>query len=143
MAYQRDDLPVEERSVQNFWLNSGFVSHHFNRHANYNERNWGMGAEYQFNEIISVAVGTYKNSIHRTTSYGGIVWQPWHWEQFGFGFFAGAADGYPGIHGGKFFPLVLPVITFQTRYVGVNLIWIPSLKDKVDGCVALQLKLPF
>lgn len=127
------------------WLTSGFFSHHFNREPHYNERNTGLGIEYFFNESTAVAIGHYRNSVRRSSTYLHFVYTPLEIGSFRLGGAVGVLDGYPELRNGRYSPAVLPVGTSTFKLfnhdVGVNLTYIPTISHRVDGALAIQFKI--
>lgn len=122
------------------WLHLGAVSYHVNRAANYNEINPGLGIEHQFNARHSLSAGAYYNSERRTTVYALYGYTPLRIGPVKIGVLAGLANGYSG-HDGKFFPVALPVAMIERGRFGVNFTIIPSIREKVDGGLAVQFKI--
>ena len=58
------------------WINPGFYSYHFQREKDLNNRNFGLGAEYDFSSVSAITVGIYDNSDRQTTHYAGYYWRP-------------------------------------------------------------------
>ena len=50
-------------------------------------------------------------------------------------------DGYPGMSNGAWFVAVIPAATVEYQRVGMNLIFIPPIKDKVYSALSFQLKI--
>ncbi len=127
------------------WLTSGFISHHFKRDAGYNERNYGLGAELRFDEINTVAAGVYRNSVRHTTHYLHFVWTPLELGPFRLGAAVGMIDGYPQLNNGSTAFAVMPVASTYFKVLshdaGLNLVYIPTIAQRVDGALALQLKI--
>jgi hypothetical protein len=141
-----DDIPVPslQSSKRNqFWFNFGGLSQHFENSSRFNQQNFGFGLEYQVDRARYLVLGEYQNSVHGSTRYAGGGWMPLTYGPFKIGAIAGVADGYPKMRGGRFFPIILPVMAIETKYVGANFVIMPSVAGKVSGCVAMQLKLRF
>ncbi len=134
---------AEPKSGQ-LWISSGFLSYHPNREPNYNERNTGVGVEYYFNNRHALVAGHYKNSVHGQTTYAHYVYMPLAigMTRIGAGF--GVVNGYPELNNGKFGPAIMPIasttFSFYGHPVGINIVWIPSIDDRVDASIALQVK---
>ena len=68
-----------------------------------------------------------------------------HWQVAGLhvsaGVALGAFDGYPNYRNGGWFVAPLPVLAIEGRYFGVNLSVIPTIRDRLDGALAVQFKL--
>ncbi|MBI1892068.1 MAG: hypothetical protein HYS18_15590 [Burkholderiales bacterium] len=123
-----------------FWMNFGGMSQHFKNANKFNQQNAGFGIEYALDKERSLVIGEYYNSVRGDTRYLGAAWKPLQFGPIKIGALAGMVDGYPKMRGGGFFPVVLPLLAFETRYVGLNLTVMPSIPGQVSGCVALQLK---
>jgi hypothetical protein len=52
----------------------------------------------------------------------------------------GLINGYPKVRHNKVFATLVPALSVETRRVGLNLVYIPSLGKRVDGAFALQAK---
>ena len=122
------------------WLHLGAASYHFNRAAHYNEINPGLGIEHQFNARHSLSAGAYYNSERRTTIYALYGYMPLQIGIVKLGLLAGLANGYSA-NNGHVFPVALPAAMIERGRFGVNFTVIPSIREKVDGGVALQIKI--
>lgn len=127
-----------------WWLTTGFKSYHFNRSANYNENNSGIGVEWHFKENHSMMLGTYHNSVRKYSNYLQYSWTPLQIGQVKLGGAVGLVDGYPALNGGKLSPSLMPVATWNFKMfsqdAGLNFVFIPTIGD-VDGALAVQLKI--
>jgi hypothetical protein len=127
------------------WLTSGFISHHFNRDAGYNERNHGIGGELRFDDTNTVAGGVYRNSVRQTTHYLHFVWTPLEVGPVRLGAAVGIIDGYPRLNNGGIAFALMPVASTSFKVlsqdVGVNFVYIPTIAQRVDGALALQFKI--
>jgi len=134
------DMEKESR----LWITTGFISYHPNRDANYNENNIGIGFEYHLDKVSSFALGHYKNSIRKDSTYIQYVYTPLALGSFRFGGAAGLVNGYPYLNKGDYAPVLMPVATVAFklfgRDAGVNAVYIPSLIPHVDSSFALQFK---
>jgi hypothetical protein len=122
------------------WLNPGLFSYHFNQAKNFNALNYGVGGEYKFSSVASVTVGAFRNSYYRQSNYIGVYWQPIAIGPVHMGVVAGGFNGYLSNNNGGWFPAVLPAFTVEGKWVGFNLILIPTIADRVSGSLSLQLK---
>lgn len=110
----------------------------------FNEVNPGLGYEHVLNENHTLALGFYLNSSNRETDYLLDLWQPLQWTpDFGklkFGLAMGLASGYDG---NFFMPVALPMLSYENRVWGLNLIALTfPTKPLVDKSVfAAQLKI--
>ena len=53
----------------------------------------------------------------------------------------GGFNGYPRMRNGGWFVAAIPVASFEYRRFDVNLMIVPSYKDRLYGAVSVQLKL--
>lgn len=123
------------------WLNPGFYAWHFQKDRHLNNRASGFGAEYRFSEMGAVTAGVYHNSNWSFSHYLGYYWRPLKWGAMRMGLIAGAVDGYPGTRKGGWFPAVLPTASVEYGRLGLNVFYIPSYKDSVNGSITFQLKI--
>lgn len=135
-----DELHIAKAEpVSEFWLNGGFISHHFQTDKELNNQNWGLGGEYR-STISSVTVGQFYNSDRQTSHYAGWYWQPLAMDSFRFGAVMGGFDGYPRMRNGGWFLAAIPVISYDYQRVGMNLAVVPTIRDRLYGAMSLQLK---
>lgn len=127
------------------WLNAGTYSYHFDRSKDFRENNVGFGAEVWFAEDHALMAGTFINSDRMRSHYGAYQWRPLHWRPAGIKIGAGitvvAFDGYPRHHNGGWFPAALPVLSVEYKRVGANIFLVPTIRDRLDGAISIQLKL--
>lgn len=139
-SYAADSNPTPK-----VWISPGFVSYHFDRHANLNEVNPGISVEYSISPSQSFVAGTFKNSESTQSTYIGGTYQPWIYDKFKFGAVAGIINGYSGTNG-KFTPMVAPVLTYEQSNIGINVLVIPNMpvnNARIHGAVAVQFKFSF
>ncbi len=127
--------------IRELWLDPGFYAYHFQKDRHLNDRASGLGAEYRFSEASSVAAGVYHNSNWGFSHYAGYYWRPLVLGPVRIGAIAGVVNGYPGTRKGGWFPAVLPTASAEYGRVGLNIFYIPSYKDSVNGSITFQLKL--
>lgn len=132
---------IEPEPKSEFWLDSGFLTGHFNRDKDLNGANRGLGAEYRFTGAASAAVGRFYNSDRAWSSYAGVIWQPVAIGPVRLGAALAAFNGYPHMRDGGWFPAVVPTATVEYQRVGVNIGFVPSYKDRLYGGISVQLKL--
>jgi hypothetical protein len=53
----------------------------------------------------------------------------------------GAVNGYPKVRHGGYWATLVPMVSLESRRVGLNFVYIPSVGKRVDGAYALQVKL--
>jgi hypothetical protein len=132
---------IEKRPIREVWINPGMYSYHFARDEDLDDTNPGFGVEYRFNTVTSVTAGRYHNSVREMTNYVAAYYQPWKLGPVRLGAIVGVFDGYPKIRNGKVFPAVLPAASFEYKRVGVNIVLLPTVGDKVSGLISFQLKI--
>jgi hypothetical protein len=127
------------------WLNPGFYSYHFDRDKNLRENNAGLGVEVLLAPDHGLMAGTFMNSRDERSYYAGYQWRPLHWRPahalVSAGIAIAAIDGYPTYNNGGWFLSLLPLLSIEGRRIGVNLSIIPTIKDRIDGGIAVQVKL--
>lgn len=130
-------VPVAKSEL---WLNPGLISYHFDESKNFNAVNYGFGGEYKFSSVASLTAGTFRNSNYRQSNYVGLYWQPIAVGPVQIGVVAGGFNGYSSNNNGGWFPAVLPAFTVEGKRVGLNVILIPTIRDRVSGSLSFQLK---
>ena len=125
------------------WLNAGFYSAHFDANKGLRNPNPGIGLEYSLNDTCSLTTGRFINSDNAHSNYLGAYYQPWQVGEFKLGVVGGAFNGYPKAFNGGWFPAVLPVASWESRNLGMNVMLVPPLKDRLYGAVSFQLKYRF
>lgn len=126
------------------WLNPGFLSWHFDRSKDLRGDNWGVGAEVVFTPDHTVMAGNFINSDGERSNYASYQWRPLHWRpsdiDVSAGIGLGVIDGYP-YHNGGWFAALFPLLAVEGKRIGANFSIVPTIKDKVNGAVVLQIKL--
>ena len=144
LAFPDADAADREFSPQ-VWINPGIYSQHFDRNKNLRDNNVGFGAEVVFKPDHALMAGSFINSDRARTRYGAYAWRPLHWKLGGTdvsaGVLVGAFDGYPRYRDGAWFVAPMPVVAIEGDRLGINLSVIPTLKNRVNGAIALQIKL--
>jgi hypothetical protein len=127
------------------WISPGIYSLHFDTSKDLRNDNVGLSVEVALAPDHALIGGNYINSNGTRTHYGAYEWRPLHWQfaslELGAGVAIGAFDGYPNYRDGGWFVAALPVLAVEGRYFGVNLSIIPTLKNRLDGALAVQFKL--
>jgi len=145
LAFWQGPARGEQPSPQ-VWLNAGSHSRHFDRDRDFRENNVGFGAEIWFDPKHAAMAGTFINSDRTRSDYLAYQWRPLQWQpvvglRLGAGITLGAFDGYPRYRNGSWFPAALPALSAEYRRVGVNLFVVPTIGDRLDGALVLQIKL--
>lgn len=140
----RAQQTVEGAPIQ-LWLNPGTFSYHFDRHKDLREDNTGLGAELTLADDHALSAGSFINSDRRRSRYGAYLWRPLHWQPAGVKVHAGIAiggfDGYPRYRNGGWFPAALPMLAVEGERAGVNLYFVPTIANRLNGALAIQFKL--
>jgi hypothetical protein len=143
-AAQADAAPQEQTWPQ-VWLNPGIYSQHFDTSKGLRNDNIGFGAEVLLAQDHLLMAGSFINSNRARTHFGAYEWRPLHWQFSGFdvgaGIAVGAFDGYPNYRNGGWFVAPLPILAIEGRRLGANITLIPTIANRFDGALAVQLKL--
>ena len=132
---------VDSKPLSEFWVNPGFYSYHFNKDANLNDYNLGLGGEYRYSTTSSVEAGGFHNSNWKISHYVGWNWQPVELGTVRFGGVVGLINGYPNAFNGGWFPAVLPQVSFEHKNMGANIIFTPGYQDRLYAAFSFQLKI--
>ena len=143
-AAQAGDTGTQETWPQ-VWINPGIYSHHFNTNKGLRNNNVGFGAEVMLSNEHVLMGGSFINSNRDRTHFAGYEWRPLHWHysgvDVGAGIMLGAFDGYPNYRQGAWFVAPLPMLSVEGKRLGANFGLIPTIKDRFDGALAIQVKL--
>ena len=135
----------DTRLLRQVWVNPGFFSWHFDRSLDLREDNWGVGVEAAFAPDHAAMAGNFINSDGDRSRYAAYLWRPLHWQPYGVdvhvGIALGVFDGYQRVNSGGWFVAPLPLLAIEGRYLGLNLTIVPTIDDKVNGAIVIQLKL--
>jgi hypothetical protein len=132
--------PVDPAPCSQWWIDSGFLTAHFNRGRDLNGENHGLGAEYKFSGTMVATAGRFYNSDRAWSNYAGLLWQPYAIGPVRVGAALALFNGYPHMQEGGWFPAAIPTASFELGRVGVNVGVVPSYKDRLYGGVSVQLK---
>lgn len=132
---------IETKPINEIWLNPGFYSYHFDIYKKLNNNNLGFGAEYRYSTVNSITAGRFYNSDRLISNYAAWYWQPFELGSIRLGALLGAIDGYPRALNGGWFPVIIPVASYEYKNVGINLTVVPTIINTVYGSITLQLKL--
>ena len=144
-SVQAADTP--ENTSWQVRLNPGSFSYHFDRDKDLREDNTGFGAELVIADNHVLAAGSFINSNRERSHYGAYYWRPLHWRPaegittVHAGIAVGAFDGYPNYRNGAWFPAALPMLAIEGGRVGANIFLVPTIKNRLDGAIAVQFKL--
>lgn len=154
LAFQRILLPIligatlaaalvsEHARADGLWLTAAVKSYHMDRTAHYNEKNYGIGLEYQFNKDIAAVAGEYKNSFYNKSTYYGVLYTPFSAGPFKAGILAGEITGYVLREPRTYGFVAAPMIVWEGERIGVNMVFVPPLGNGT-GVLGLQLKAKF
>lgn len=92
------------------------ATYHEDRESDYNERNWGLGFRHYTDDGFYKSAGTYKNSEHSQSYYGGVGWE-WSVGETKLSVDVGLVTGYIEYDAA---PYVVPSI----RYKDVRLMYL-------------------
>ena len=134
---------LAETNLSKIWVNAGFYSAHFDTQKGLRNANPGFGIEYSLDNTWSLTAGRFINSNNAHSTYLGAYYQPWRLGDWKLGVVGGAFNGYPNAFNGGWFPAVLPVASWEAKNVGINVMLVPPLKDRLYGAVSFQLKYRF
>lgn len=139
------DGAQQEQNWPQVWLNPGIYSRHFDRSKHLRDNNIGFGAEVALTPDHLLMAGSFINSNRARTKYAAYQWRPLHWRwaglDVGAGIAVGAFDGYPNYRNGGWFVAPLPLLSIEGRRLGANFALIPTIANRFDGAVAVQVKL--
>lgn len=125
------------------WVNAGFYSAHFDRHRGLENSNPGFGVEYMLDDTYRLTAGTFHNSDRRQSHYIGLYVLPFEWWGARFGAVVGGFDGYPNYRNGNWFPAILPTAAIEGKNWGLNIAFVPTIKNRLYGAISFQLKYRF
>ncbi len=131
---------IDSQPVNDVWIDSGFYSYHFDRNANLQSNNYGLGAEYHFSTVSAVTAGRFYNSDRAYSNYAGLYYQPLALGPLHLGVVAGGFNGYPHMKNGNWFLAAIPMASAEWGRFGLNITVVPTLKDRLYGAVSVQLK---
>jgi hypothetical protein len=134
-----------EPSLPQVWINPGIYSQHFDSSKGLRNDNIGLGAEVVLADDHALMGGTFINSNRARTHYAVYEWRPLHWQfaglNIGAGIAVGAFDGYPNYRSGAWFVAPLPLLAVEGKTFGANISVIPTVANRFDGAIAVQIKL--
>jgi hypothetical protein len=132
-------------SFPQVWLNPGVYAEHFDSDKGLRNDNIGVGGEAWLAEDHGLLAGSYINSNRARSHYAGYEWRPLHWDiaglKVGAGVMLSGFNGYPNYRGGAWFVAPLPVLSIEGKTLGANISLIPTVANRFDGALLLQIKL--
>lgn len=133
-----------ETSWPQVWINPGVYTQHFDSSKGLRNDNVGFGAEVVLAPDHALMGGSFVNSNRARTHYAAYQWRPFHWQiagvNIGAGIALGAFDGYP-YRNGAWFLAPLPLLAVEGKTFGANISMIPTVANRFDGAIAIQVKL--
>jgi hypothetical protein len=133
-------LAQADMDTRRLWINAGFYSAHFDSDKGLRNANPGVGFEYALDNSWTATGGRFINSDNSYSNYVGAYYQPLAFAGARLGVVGGAFNGYPKAFNGGWFPALIPVASWEGQRFGLNVAWIPPLKDRLYGAVSFQLK---
>lgn len=125
-------------SAKGYNLVLSLRSYHTDRAADYNESNWGIGFEKEFNDRWKLIVGVYDNSLDRQSEYVGFAYTPWKFGNVKLGAVGLAVTGYSSKNPDRWLPICCGgVVVYERKTWGLNFPVFPPL-DGHGGAVGLQ-----
>lgn len=132
----------KEAKAEGLWLVATARSYHADRKAEYNEKNSGVGLEYQFDKDIAAVAGEYKNSFANKSTYYGVLYTPFYAGSFKAGVLAGEINGYILKEPRAYGFVAVPMIVWEGTKVGVNMLFVPPIGNGT-GVLGFQFKVKF
>ena len=127
-------------------MSLGVGSHHFGDETpcdgkpEYNESNPGLGFRIRRQPEVEYEIGVYKNSLSDRSYYGSAIWLPLQYKYLELGVMGGVANGYCK----KVTPIGgLVMNLWLVKGVGVQVIGVPPIKDRITGIAALRVLINF
>jgi hypothetical protein len=129
------------------WLVLGGLAHHDCRTCGFREANPGLALQWHskwFEELTGLentrlTAGGYINSNNRNSVYAGAQWMPYRFGPLKLGLQAVLITGYKEA---VITPVLLPLLSVETRHVGLDLYGVPKMA-KVSAAVFATFKVRF
>jgi hypothetical protein len=128
---------------KNIWINPGFYSAHFDSGKGLENVNQGLGFEYPLSDTYRITAGTFHNSDRKQSNYVGLYVLPFEFYGVKFGAVVGGFDGYPNYRNGNWFPAIIPTAAIEGKNWGLNIAYVPTIKNRLYGALTFQLKYRF
>src|SRR5258708_8867969 len=116
-------------------------SYHEDRSHGYNEHNLGVGLQLQVHEDLAFMAGEYKNSFFHQSNYIGIMYTPFHRDNWSMGGLLGDVTGYDPDNLKRPQWAAVPLVVYKQDGWLVNVPFVPPLRKQ--GIVAVQVGLKF
>jgi hypothetical protein len=156
IAQEAINTPANDESIsilekftglQKPWLIVGGLAYHSCRTCGFRESNPGIAAQWQaawFEELTGLentrlTAGAYINSNDRNSVYAGAQWMPYSFGSVKLGLQAVIITGYKEA---AVTPVLLPLVSIETQYAGVDIYAVPKLA-KVSSAVFATFKVRF
>lgn len=133
-------LSLAPASTRAVWVNAGYYSLHIDNQPGLRDANIGLGIEVRLDDTWAATAGRFMNSDSVHSQYLGAYYRPWRVAGGQVGVMGGLINGYPNVLHGGWFPAVAPVATWERDMVGLNVIFVPSIQNRLYGSVSFQLK---
>ena len=138
---------INSTASENPWLVLGGLAFHSCRTCEFRESNPGLALQWQspwFEELTGpentrLTAGAYINSNDSNSVYAGAQWFPYSYCPVKLGLQAVLITGYLEA---KITPVLLPLVSVETQYVGVDLYAVPKMA-KVNAAVFATFKVRF
>jgi hypothetical protein len=141
-----EDALKDKSWLDKVWFSpAGLQSYHTDRSANYNEQNTGLGAEYDISPHWKLAGGQFDNSVNHQSQYGGaaLLGRPLNsMNELRAGALMGLINGYPEMKKGGLFPMLAPMLAYEGKNFGMNVMGLPKVGN-ISPVVAAQMKFRF
>lgn len=134
-----------------WWGNVNLASYHFGDEeeflgpgGRFNQENFGLGVEVQWQPRHAVAAGYFRNSVDENSLYALYHYTPLQLGRYvRAGGMIGVVTGYPGYNDGGIAPAGGLIAKVEGDRVGLNLIYLPKISDISPNTLGLQFKLRF
>lgn len=134
---------MDDFDLSKLWISpTGLSSYHSDRAAKYNEDNHGFGAEYDLADKAKLFAGVFRNSVNKDSKYAGVSLSAPLLKDLRAGLLLGAINGYPDMNHGKLFPMVAPMLSYEGKHAGLNVLGLPKVGN-ISPVIAAQMKLRF
>lgn len=134
---------MDDFDLSKLWISpTGLSSYHSDRAAKYNEDNRGFGAEYDLADKAKLFAGMFRNSVNKDSKYAGVSLSTPLLKDLRAGLLLGAINGYPEARHGGFIPMAAPMLSYEGKNAGINILGLPKV-GSISPVIAAQMKLRF